>query len=92
MIVVGIRFRDWEKSGSHRIWILCENLWQQLHDHKEISISLDDADKAREYFSFEVRRRFAKRAINETRVIVERHFMTEELDILIEDPAKPDDH
>ena len=89
MVTVRIQFRDLQDSSSLRVWILYENLWQVLHHHKEVSISLQDADKALNHLSFEVRRRFVKRAIRETRSIVEQHFMTDEIDIFTEDLARP---
>ncbi len=91
MVVIRLHFRDWKASGSGRIWILCENLWQLLHVQKEVSISLEAADRALEDFSFQVRRRFVKKAIKETQEIVARHFMTDEVDILVENPENSDD-
>lgn len=44
-----------------------------------------------EDFSFQVRRRFVKKAIKETQEIVARHFMTDEVDILVENPENSDD-
>lgn len=88
MIEVKIRFHDWKKSESWRVWQFSLAVWHRFRERKELQISVEEADQAYEEYRFFVRRRHLRRALKELEDVIEEHKIGAELDVLVLDPTK----
>ena len=88
MISVRIRFHDWRKSTSLRIWAFGEDLWVTFRYEKRVEIDLGEIDKALEEIVFKVRRRYLRTALKTTNELLRKHFLEREAEIVVQDAAR----
>jgi hypothetical protein len=81
---VRIRFVDYEKSTTHRIQNLGEDLWRSYRANNRVQIDLGEIDRATDEIVFMVRDTFLKKSLIEVHRLLKVHLMENEAIIGIE--------
>ncbi|MEO5758647.1 MAG: hypothetical protein ABIQ51_17500 [Mesorhizobium sp.] len=89
MIVVRIRFHDWQKSDLHRIHNFGEGLWRAFRHNKRVRIDIGEIDRCTDEITFSVRGAYLRRAVREAETVMREHMVENEAVIVVEEQARP---